>query len=1149
MKNFYAFLVLLIIGHSGFGFTTENPNTVLHGGTEKHVVAGEAGAVSTITFCNITPEDGAIIEGTQFIVSTEVTPILNTSIVTAEIGYSKTNPTQASDFNSGWTWVTATYSSSLGIGLNDEYTADISTDVDDGIGLNPGVYYYVSRFSVDGSSYIYGGFDGIWDGEDHNAGMLTVGIDPASVPTTTTTNTLTINDCPITDSYSGSYNATSDPIIWVKIEYTASCSRLIIDTESTTGGLDTEIGLYDAYGNYLDEDDDGGTGSLSEISYENLPSGTYYVAAGAKTMTFGADHFNATYTAAAGATTGILYINARTPLGVEDCNLYSPHTGSIVAEETFTVTAQIKQTDYTNLSSGNGAPGIQAWIGYATEKPDNNSDFADADLWKWEVATFYADDGLYDVYTADIGIKIDTPVTHYYISRFSVDEGDFYYGGIHSDGSTLGGDFWDGINYVAGVLAVAPKPEPDNPVLSFTATAISATEITLTWNDNDGTQPADEFLIVGKTGGNSYVTFSDNVEPVPSPQSNGGLPNFNVNVDPGIQTYTVTGLTTATTYDFKIYPYTNSGIYINYKIDDAPEASAMTWATTYTYDGSDWTPGDPSGASTSNDAIVIESGSATITNALNNNSTDDTFINTIIVSPGAGLTLEAGVNLTVATNITLESSSDSYSSLIYEGDGSAEVIGTIKYKRFVNSNTNGNDLISAPLAEETWSNFLLSDTNSDDLLDNGQTGPTIYAFAPFVKNVGDYVNYTSASTETLTSGIGYRAATDNGTTLTFTGTMPPATVGVSVNIEGESIEHRDWNLIGNPFPSYISVSDFLSTPSDETGFSNYELFTEGTGIYGYDGDASNGYNLITSANVQEYPLMAPGQGFLISIPEQASRTENGPPPTFPIITIDAGLPPYTINFTSSIMRTGSSDDYIVGRNANNPLTFFKLKAHTATKKYSTQFYFNEESTQDLDHGYDGKILGNVAPSFALYSDLVQDENGFGFPLALQSLSIEDMMDVVIPLGVNANAGEQLTFSITEMELPSSVEVYLDDNLTNTSTLISASDYVLTPNNNLSGTGRFYLRVSENSALSVTDEDFNSIRIYTQQSPKTVFIQGIINDGATAKIHDIQGRLVSSTTLESRDLLNQIDATKLQDGVYVVTLTDGTQQKSQKVILR
>jgi hypothetical protein len=62
-------------------------------------------------------------------------------------------------------------------------------------------------------------------------------------------------------------------------------------------------------------------------------------------------------------------------------------------------------------------------------------------------------------------------------------------------------------------------------------------------------------------------------------------------------------------------------------------------------------------------------------------------------------------------------------------------------------------------------------------------------------------------------------------------------------------------------------------------------------------------------------------------------------------------------------------------------------------------------------------------------------------------------------------------------LPATVDVYLEDNVTSTSTLLNSNDYVLTPSVNLSGTGRFYLNFMD-SALSTTENIYDDLTIYT-----------------------------------------------------------------------
>ncbi|RZJ34140.1 MAG: choice-of-anchor D domain-containing protein [Flavobacterium sp.] len=83
--------------------------------------------------------------------------------ITAWIGYSATNQNP----NTGtWTWVPATFN--IQSGNNDEYVANIGT------GLPVGTYYYASRFLKTGSAtYVYGDTAGIWSSTANN-GVLTV---------------------------------------------------------------------------------------------------------------------------------------------------------------------------------------------------------------------------------------------------------------------------------------------------------------------------------------------------------------------------------------------------------------------------------------------------------------------------------------------------------------------------------------------------------------------------------------------------------------------------------------------------------------------------------------------------------------------------------------------------------------------------------------------------------------------------------------------------------------------------------------------------------------------------------------------------------------------------------------------------------------
>lgn len=127
------------------------------------------------------------------------------------------------------------------------------------------------------------------------------------------------------------------------------------------------------------------------------------------------------------------------------CNLQWPGSASIVVGDSVLIFAQI-WVDGVTPGSGPGA-GIQAWIGYSTTNTNP------ATWTNWIPAVYNLDVGNNDEYMAWLGKNL--PVgTYYYASRFSRNNGPYYYGGY----SQSGGGFWDGVNYVSGVLTVTQQP-------------------------------------------------------------------------------------------------------------------------------------------------------------------------------------------------------------------------------------------------------------------------------------------------------------------------------------------------------------------------------------------------------------------------------------------------------------------------------------------------------------------------------------------------------------------------------------------------------------------------------------------------------------------------------------------------------------------
>jgi hypothetical protein len=525
------------------------------------------------------------------------------------------------------------------------------------------------------------------------------------------------------------------------------------------------------------------------------------------------------------------------------------------------------------------------------------------------------------------------------------------------------------------------------------------------------------------------------------------------------------------------------------------------------YSGGVWSPSAPNGASAENDALIVD-GTYNVDNG--------DIVNKVLVQPEGSIVIDASEIFTLS-RLILESTSVRYSSLILDGtltDGSSESI--VTYKRHVNQNASvgGNDLVTPPVTGEGFDTFRAANSN---ILSNGDD--TLFLFGPFDKSIGAYVTYSNTETVALTSGVGYRAGTTDNSTLSFKGVANKGDIN-DITISNSGPAYQEWNLVGNPYPSYLNVQDFLIVNNITN---SGPLEATNVGIYGYDGDASDGWVIYNLNTTTPSTLIAPGQGFFVAT--------------------DAGG---SLSFTTGMRRIGTSDDFILGRNSTFINTHLKLQLSTTVEVYNTDFYFNENSTLALDPGYDAGVWGNNAPSFSIYSELVDESTGLD--LAIQSLPLDNLETMIIPLGIHSSSGEQITVSIAESDLPASTEVYLEDRVNNTFTLLTTSDFVYTPTEALNDTGRFYLRFSTES-LATTENELEDLRIFTTKTPRVLTVSGQLLRDTELKLYDVRGRLVLTKRLNEAAVNNQIDISRLEDGIYVVELNNLYQRKTQKVIIR
>jgi len=121
----------------------------------------------------------------------------------------------------------------------------------------------------------------------------------------------------------------------------------------------------------------------------------------------------------------------------------------------------------------------------------------------------------------------------------------------------------------SGNVTAPPTPEPTNHVTSFTTTTNSSSQVTVTWIDATGGQVPDSYLVKAAIDPANPAAPSDGTVQVDA--------TLVKNIAQGTQTAVFTGLSASTTYNFSIWPYTNSGTSINYKTDGVvPTVSGTT---------------------------------------------------------------------------------------------------------------------------------------------------------------------------------------------------------------------------------------------------------------------------------------------------------------------------------------------------------------------------------------------------------------------------------------------------------------------------------------------------------------------------------------------------------------------------------------------
>ena len=461
----------------------------------------------------------------------------------------------------------------------------------------------------------------------------------------------------------------------------------------------------------------------------------------------------------------------------------------------------------------------------------------------------------------------------------------------------------------------------------------------------------------------------------------------------------------------------------------------------------------------------------------------DGLSNYPVVSETTGVAIN---NLTVDANASL--SINNGGSLIVNGTSA----GNITYNRTLE--TDNWYLIASPVIGQGIDNFgsnagLASGTNTN--LGLASYDNTQIAWDYYQNGASDSGNFASGSGRSL------KLATAGD--ISYTGTMPVDNVGIEITSNSNG-----YNLVGNPYPSYIASSDLLT--NNTSSLSEMSLY--------FWNQATDSYDVINQASSM---YISPGQGFFVN----TSGTN-------------------TFNFTEA-MQSHQSDSF---QRISNERPEISLVLNDGKNTRNTQIYYIAGTTTGFDNGYDSSVFGGFSDNFSVFSQLVA--NGSRKNLAIQSLPKGDYQNMIVPVGVIAESGSNLEFSAKSENLPEGINVFLEDREESTFTRLDELNaaYKITTASAMNGVGRFYLHTTQ-SVLNTTDAKLDNVSVFKVHN--SLRIVGLQQGKAAVKLFNVLGKQVLNTAFESNGT-KDVSLPSLAKGVYIVQLETVEGKLNKKIIL-
>jgi hypothetical protein len=375
-------------------------------------------------------------------------------------------------------------------------------------------------------------------------------------------------------------------------------------------------------------------------------------------------------------------------------------------------------------------------------------------------------------------------------------------------------------------------------------------------------------------------------------------------------------------------------------------------------------------------------------------------------------------------------------------------------------------------------------------------------------------------TDNLIQGKGYISVSNSGSgtsNVSFTGTLN--TGGIIVPLTRTGITKPGFNLVGNPYPSYLNWS-LVSTANPDVSTTMWFRTKTSGGAYTFSiYNASGNVAVTNGATTTITKYIPPMQAFWVLVNADKTSTD----------------------FTMTNAMRSHAD--VSGNTMKSPMQnnqqLFRLTVSNGTNSDEAVVYFNENAADGFDK-YDSQKMSNgvtSVPEIYTISDNQQLViNGLG--------KITENME--LPLGFTTGVSGDFKLKVTEItNFGVTTKVYLIDKMTNVETeLVPEMEYAFSSAVVSNNESRFSLQfrapgVATEARTSLNDNIFVSVNA---QNKLVIFAP----EKATYSVFNTLGQKVSEgLTLSNRTIVNNINET----GMYVVKVSENGQNHTSRVIVK